>query len=67
MGIEQLSAVTKNVADASAALIAIGTIAKILPSLAALLTVAWLAIRIWESDTVRGLTHRVLLGRRPED
>jgi chromate transport protein ChrA len=49
--------------DGGAALIAIGTLAQILPSIAALLTILWLAIRIWESDTVRGITHRQLKGR----
>lgn len=66
MGVEQLSEPAKHVADASAALIALGTIAKVLPAFAALLTIVWLAIRIWESDTVRGLTHRQLTGRRDD-
>jgi hypothetical protein len=57
----------KHVGDASAALIALGTLAKALPALAALLTIVWLAIRIWESDTVRGLTNRALTGRRADD
>lgn len=58
-----LSEPVKHVADGGAALIAIGTLAQVLPSLAALLTVIWLAIRIWESDTVRGLTGRQLKGQ----
>jgi hypothetical protein len=49
--------------DGGAALIAIGTLAQVLPSIAALLTIIWLAIRIWESDTVRGVTRRPLKGR----
>lgn len=58
---------TKHLADAGAAVIAVGTLAQLLPSIAALLTIVWLAIRIWESDTVRGLTGRPLLGLRDDD
>lgn len=54
----------KHVTDTVAGLVAIGTVAQILPSVAALFTVIWLAIRIWESDTVRGLTGRPLTGKR---
>lgn len=32
----------------------IATLAGWLPDVAALLTIIWLGIRIWESDTVRG-------------
>jgi hypothetical protein len=53
-------------ADAGAAAIAIGTLAQVLPSIAALLTIVWLLIRIWESDTARWLTGRSLLGRRDD-
>jgi hypothetical protein len=67
MFLQHLSEPTKHLADASAALVAIGTLANLLPKLAALLTVIWLAIRIWESDTVRGLTRRPLTGYRPDD
>lgn len=49
--------------DGGAALIAIGTLAQVLPSIAALLTILWLLIRIWESDTIRGLTRRPLKGQ----
>jgi hypothetical protein len=30
----------------------------VLPNIATLLTVVWMALRIWETDTVRGLTGR---------
>jgi type IV secretory pathway TrbL component len=58
-----LSEPMKQTADGGAALIAIGTLAQILPSIAALLTILWLAIRIWESDTVRAMTKRPLKGQ----
>lgn len=44
--------------DAAAYAIVLGAIANVLPSIATLLSIAWLALRIWESDTVRGLTRR---------
>lgn len=53
----------KHAVDGGAALIAIATLAQVLPSIAALLTIVWLAIRIWESDTIRGLSKRSLKGR----
>lgn len=56
----------KLTADVIAGVVAVGTIAQILPSLAALFTILWLGIRIWESDTVRGLTGRVLTGKRDD-
>jgi len=65
--LEHVSEPTKHLADAGAAVIAIGTLAQVLPSIAALLTILWLLIRIWESDTVRGLTHRQLKGRYDGD
>lgn len=65
--ISHLSEPTKHVADAGAALVAIGTLAQILPSVAAFLTIIWMLIRIWESDTVRSLTGRVLKGPYNED
>jgi hypothetical protein len=37
----------------------IATIAGWLPNVAALFTIAWTAIRIWESQTVRKLTGRL--------
>ena len=36
----------------------VGTIAGLLPALAALLTVVWTAIRIWETDTVQDLFQK---------
>lgn len=57
----------KHIADVAAGIVAVGTVAQILPSLAALFTILWLAIRIWESDTVRGLFGRPPLDRRDAD
>jgi len=39
--------------DILSALTAVGTITKMLPEVAALFTIIWTGIRIWESDTVQ--------------
>lgn len=36
----------------------IGTMTSHLPSVAALLTILWTGIRVWETDTVRSITGR---------
>lgn len=38
--------------------VAVGTVTQLLPHLAALLTILWTLIRIYESDTVRELLRR---------
>ena len=45
----------KQVVDTFSVATMVGTIAGLLPALAALLTVVWTAIRIWETDTVQDL------------
>lgn len=45
--------------DAAAYAIVLGSIAQILPSIASVLSILWLVLRIWESDTVRSITGRV--------
>jgi hypothetical protein len=61
-----LSDGTKHAVDTSLILVGVGALANALPSIAALLTVLWLLIRIWESDTVRGWTRRPLTGKRDD-
>jgi hypothetical protein len=50
--------ILKHIADAGAALVALGTISAVLPPLASLFTIIWLAIRIYESRTVQRLLYR---------
>lgn len=38
--------------------VVIGTLADALPSIAALMTVIWTGIRIWETDTAKRITGR---------
>ena len=48
----------KAVADGAAVLTSIGVMVTWLPPLASLFTIIYLGLRIWESDTVRGITNR---------
>lgn len=53
---------TKQAIDAVSVLTVVGTLSDILPPMAALITIVWTAIRIYETDTVQGL-----LGKPPSD
>ena len=48
---------TKDILDVAAASTAIMSLAAWLPPTASLLTIVWLGIRIYESDTVQKLVH----------
>ena len=50
--------VAKQVLDVLSVATVIGAIVDILPSIAALFTIVWTGLRIWETDTVRGWTGR---------
>ena len=45
-------------ADALSVVTVIGTLINVLPSIAAIFTIVWTGIRIWETDTVRKLLGR---------
>lgn len=51
-------AAAKYLADGLSFGVLLGTIANILPSIAAGMTIVWTAIRIWETDTVQRWTGR---------
>ena len=51
---------TKQVIDAVSVVTVVGTIGDVVPPLAALFTLIWTGIRIYETETVQGL-----LGRKP--
>ena len=53
---------TKTLVDGLSVVTVIGTIGDVLPPLAALFTIVWTALRIYETQTVQGL-----LGRKPPD
>lgn len=46
---------TKHVIDGLSLVTVLGTLVDILPAIAALFTIAWTAIRIYETDTVQKL------------
>jgi hypothetical protein len=48
----------KHVLDGLSIVTVIGTLAEVLPSIAALFTIIWTGIRIWEMDTVKQWTRR---------
>ena len=50
--------IVKQSLDFFAAGVAVGAIIKVLPAIAAVLSIIWLSLRIWESDTVREWTGR---------
>jgi hypothetical protein len=52
----------KNVVDAMSVATVVGTLMEILPAVAAIFTIVWTLIRIYETDTVQRL-----LGRKVND
>lgn len=62
MALHNMSEGAKHIGDAASVITVVGTLAQILPSIAALFTIVWSAIRIYETDTVQKL-----LGKRSND
>lgn len=50
--------VSKMLFDGLSLVVVVGTLASILPPIAALLTIVWTVIRIFETETVRGWLGR---------
>jgi hypothetical protein len=48
----------KSAVDAISVMTVVGTLMDTLPAVAALFTIIWTAIRIWEMDTIKKLTGR---------
>jgi hypothetical protein len=48
----------KTLGDAISIITVVGTLAELLPAVAAILTIVWTAIRIWETDTVQCIFRR---------
>ncbi len=55
MAMEHMSEGAKAVGDAVSVVTVIGTLANVLPALAAIFTIVWTSIRIYETDTVQKL------------
>lgn len=58
MSLDQIPVAVKMSADITSVGIAVGTLAQVLPHVAALLTILWTLIRIWETATVQRLLGR---------
>ena len=48
----------KNVVDAASVATMLGTIGSLLPPVAALFTIVWTGIRIWETDTAQSFVKK---------
>lgn len=59
----QMSDGVKHGVDAISVITVVGTLANILPAVAALFTIVWTAIRIYETKTVQSLLGR----KKPDD
>ena len=46
---------TKHIIDVASVATVLGTLVEMLPSIAALFTIVWTAIRIYETNTIQGL------------
>ena len=52
----------KQIGDALSIITVVGTLANLLPAIAAILTIVWTAIRIWETDTIQ-----MIFGRKKDE
>ena len=50
--------VVKSVGDVLSIVTVVGTLVEMLPSVAAIFTIVWTGIRIWETDTVQRMFGR---------
>ena len=48
----------KHVIDALSIVTVVGTLVEMLPSIAAVFTIVWTGIRIWETETVQNMLGR---------
>lgn len=55
---ENMDDTTKHILDALSVVTVVGTLVQMLPSIAALFTIVWTGIRIYETDTVQRLLGR---------
>jgi hypothetical protein len=55
MAVEHVSEGTKHVLDGVSVITVVGTLAEVLPAVAALFTIVWTSVRIYETDTVQKL------------
>ena len=56
----------KQMLDTLSVITVIGSLLNLLPAIAALFTIIWTSVRIWETDTIRSITGRKPIGARNE-
>jgi len=54
----EVSEGTKHAVDALSVVTVVGTLMEFLPAVAAIFTIVWTGIRIWETDTIKSWTGR---------
>jgi hypothetical protein len=54
----EISESTKHAVDALSVVTVVGTLMEFLPAVAAIFTIVWTGIRIWETDTIKSWTGR---------
>jgi hypothetical protein len=59
MSNSSLDETTKHIVDVLSVATVVGTLVDMLPSIAAVFTIIWTAIRIIETDTVRGVVKKI--------
>jgi len=52
---DHLSENTKHIIDFASVVTVLGALVEVLPAIAAIFTIVWTAIRIYETDTIQGL------------
>jgi hypothetical protein len=52
---DHLSENTKHIIDFASVATVLGALVEVLPAIAAIFTIVWTAIRIYETDTIQGL------------
>jgi hypothetical protein len=55
---DQTHETVKHILDGASILTVVGTLVEFLPAVSAVLSIIWVAIRIYETDTVQKLVHR---------
>jgi hypothetical protein len=58
MALQHVDEQVKQIGDAVSIITVVGALANILPAIAAILTIVWTAIRIWETDTIQSIFKR---------
>lgn len=62
-----LSDTAKHVGDTLSVVTVVGTLMQYLPAVAALITIIWTSIRIWETDTVQLLVRGKTMRERSDE